>query len=137
MNKVIEDLINRKTYLKEENRSPNIGEFKYGKSSSIDEILGGVNAYRYDIYKTVKKKGKIINLGGGDPLPFKTYKYVKEDINKYLRDGELSEYPQTSGNKKIKNTIINYLKTLNIEIESNELVFTNSTTHAYTLILIR
>ena len=134
-NKLIIDLLKRKPYLKEENKSPNIGDFQYGKTSSVQEILGGVNAYRYDIYKNTNKKGTIKNLGGGNPIPFKTYKYVKKDINDYLDKNILSNYPHTSGNPKLKNEVINYLNSINVNVENNELLFTASTTHAYKLLL--
>ena len=134
-NKLINDLFERKPYLKEENKSPNIGDFKYGISSSVQEILGGVNAYRYDIYKSKNKNGSIKNMGGGNPISFKTYKYVKKDINDYLDKSILSDYPHTAGNQKLKNKVIDYLSTLNVNVDSSEVLFTASTTHAYKLLL--
>ena len=120
-NKLINDLLKRKPYLKEENKSPNIGDFQYGKTSNVQEILGGVNAYRYNIYKNTNKKGTIKNLGGGNPIPFKTYKYVKKGINDYLDKNILSNYPHTSGNPKLKNEVINYLNSINVNVENNDI----------------
>ena len=136
MKKVYEELIERKQYLKEENPSPNVGEFKYGNSKNIDTILKGVNAYRYDIYKLPKKTGRIKSLGGGDPIKYKTYKYIKKDIKNYLKQDNLNEYPYTEGSKGIKNILIDYLNSINIKnINLNEMLLTPSTTYAYTLLL--
>lgn len=134
-NKLINELLERKLYLKEKNKSPNIGEFLYGYSSSVQEILTGVNAYRYDIYKNNKKTGFIKNLGGGDPISFKTYKYVKNDINDLFNKNILSKYPHTSGEKKYKSKVVDYLKSIGVNIDVDELLFSASTTHAYNLLL--
>ncbi len=134
--KACEEITKRKPYLLENNSSPNIGEFKYGKSESIEKILGGVNTYRYDIYKQGTTNGKIKNLGGGDPIDYKTYKYVKKDINKCFDRALLSEYPHTAGDKKVKETLIKYLNSINIKsINSDEILITPSTTFAYTLLM--
>ena len=135
-NKVYEELIKRKPYLLEENSSPNIGYFEYGKSKNIENILRGVNTYRYDIYRQKTRKGKIYSLGGGDPIDYKMYKYVKKDINKCLRTAKLSQYPHTIGNKKVKEKVLDYLDSIDIKnIGSEELLITPSTTYAYSLLI--
>ena len=135
-NKIYEELIKRKPYLKEDNPSPNVGEFKYGKSNNIEVLLKGVNAYRYEIYRQDTRKGRIRSLGGGDPIRYKTYKYVKKDIKKYLKRNDLNLYPHTSGDEKIKSKLIDYLDSINVKnINSNELLITTSTTYAYSLLI--
>lgn len=133
---VYEELIGRKKYLKDENYCPNIGSFDYGKSKNIDDILFGVNAYRYDIYKYRDDDDEIINLGGGDPIKYKTYKYVKKDINSYLKKNEANDYPHTSGDPIIKNSLLEYLNSISIDsYDIDNILISSSTTHAYTLIL--
>ncbi len=133
---VYEELLHRKKYLKEENYCPNVGEFKYGKSECVDKILYGSDVYRYDIYKYRDDDDKIRNLGGGDPIKFKTYKYVTEDVNKYLKSNNLNDYPHTSGNDIVKEKLIDYLNSLNIKnINEDNVIITASTTHGYSLLL--
>lgn len=133
---VYEELLLNKIYLKDENYCPNVGLFKYGKSSSVDKILHGSDVYRYDIYKYRDDEDRIRNLGGGDPIKFKTYKYVIKDINKYLIKNNLNDYPHTSGDNLVKDKLLDYLKSINIKnIDEDNVIITASTTHAYTLIL--
>lgn len=40
--KLYDEIIERKQYLKEENRSPNVGNFRYKKSKELNYILKGV-----------------------------------------------------------------------------------------------
>jgi len=133
---VYEELLQRKKYLKDENYCPNVGLFKYGKSKSVDRILHGSDVYRYNIYKYRDDDDRIRNLGGGDPIAFKPYKYVVEDINNYLKNCSLNEYPHTSGNDSVKNKLIDYLNSININnVDEDNLIITASTTHAYSLLL--
>lgn len=133
---VFEELIDRKNYLKEENYCPNVGVFEYGKSKNVDKILYGSDVYRYDIYKYRDDDERIINLGGGDPIKYKTYKYVKKDINKFLKQNKLNYYPHTTGNENVKIKLKEYLESINISnVLDEELIITSSTTHAYSLIL--
>ena len=135
-NKVYEELIKRKPYLLEENKSPNVGYFKYGKSENMEELLKGVNTYRYDIYREETRKGSICSLGGGDPITYKTYKYIKKDINKYLKTNQLSNYPHTTGDEEVKEKLIDYLNSIDIKnISNEELLITPSTTYAYSLLM--
>ena len=133
---VYEELIERKKYLKDENYCPNVGNFEYGNSKNIDDILLGVNAYRYDIYKYRDDEDRIINLGGGDPIKYKTYKYIKKDINYYLKRNDLNDYPHTGGDSIVKNSLLEYLNSVDINCYNlDNILITSSTTHAYTLIL--
>lgn len=133
--KLYDEIIERKQYLKEENRSPNVGNFRYKKSEELNYILKGVKAYRTDIYNISSIKGRIINLGGGDPLSHKTYKYFRKDVSSLLKTDLLSCYQHTSGNSEIKSTLLSFLSSINLNYNENEMIITASTTHAYSLIM--
>lgn len=81
--KLYDEIIERKQYLKEENRSPNVGNFRYKKSKELNYILKGVKAYRSDIYNISSIKGKIINLGGGDHYLIKLINILEKMFQAY------------------------------------------------------
>ena len=88
----VNELLKDKPYLLEENYCPNVGYFPNGPSKYIQQILNGSDVYRYDIYSYRDDDDRIINLGGGSPIKYKTYKYVKKDILKYLNSNSLYNY---------------------------------------------
>ena len=131
-----QELLDDKPYLSDENYCPNVGKFPNGPSDFVNEILDGANVYRYDIYRFRDDDDKIINLGGGDPIECKTYKYFKKDINNFIKKNQLNDYPNTIGNERLKKQVIEYLNSIDINnVEEEEIIFTNSTTHAYYLLL--
>lgn len=132
----VNELLKDKPYLLEENYCPNVGYFPNGPSKYIQQILNGSDVYRYDIYSYRDDDDRIINLGGGSPIKYKTYKYVKKDILKYLNSNSLYNYPNTIGDENIKNILVKYLDSISIKQMTDEnIIITASTTHAYSLIM--
>lgn len=98
---VLNDLLKRKSYLFKENYCPNINvNFDY-LSEDLKKIIKSSNVYRYDIYKYLKDE-KVISFGGGNPLKWKQYKFVKKDIDYYLKENNTNQYPNTIGDFKVK-----------------------------------
>lgn len=132
----IEEILKDKPYLLENNYCPNVGLFPNDPSNSVRQILKGSDVYRYDIYNYRDDDDEIINLGGGDPIQFKTYKYIKKDIFKYIKSNTLNKYPNTIGSDFVKKSLVEYLTTLGLKRYKEEnIIITASTTHAYSLVL--
>lgn len=132
---VLNDLLKRKSYLLKENYCPNINiNFDY-LSEDLKKIIKSSNVYRYDIYKYLKDE-KVISFGGGNPLKWKQYEFVKKDIDYYLKENNTNQYPNTIGDSKVKKNLIGYLNSIGIKSRNEEeIIITSSTTQAYSLIL--
>lgn len=134
--KRIEEILSDKPYLLDNNYCPNVGLFPQSVSNSVKQILKGSNVYRYDIYNYRDDNDEIINLGGGNPIECKTYKYIKKDLIKYIKSNTMNQYPNTIGDDSIKRNIIDYLDSIGLKNNQEEnIIITASTTHAYSLVL--
>ncbi len=81
-------------------------------------------------------KGNKIRLGGGSPARFKPFKACIDEIQKTLKERTLSDYPMAAGDTADKKNILEYFKKYNLNnINENNVIFTHSSTQAFTLIM--
>lgn len=89
------------------------------------------------------------SLGGGSPARFNPFPLSLREINRIINDNNLSEYPISAGNEEYRKMIVEYLaqegfqnnnpynkeEVIKNGLTIDNIIFTVSTTHAYTLVL--
>lgn len=94
-------------------------------------------------------KGSKIRLGGGSPAKFPAYKGAIKRVIKLLNNENFSNYPLAAGAEKDRKIVLSYLTKLGIKnnnpysnsqinesgLSLNNIIFTNSSTQAYTFVL--
>jgi aspartate aminotransferase len=121
---------------------PHIGNALWGAWSS-DEVQKAAEAYEnYSLSTNLLIKGlkppasSKIRLGGGSPAKFQPFNQCLVDIESTIQDRVLSDYPLAAGDEQAKLSVIafydlRYSKKLN----ENNIIFTHSSTHAFTLVM--
>jgi aspartate aminotransferase len=121
---------------------PHIGNALWGAWSS-DEVQKAAEAYEnYSLSTNLLIKGlnppasSKIRLGGGSPAKFQPFKQCLVDIESTIQNRVLSDYPLAAGDDQAKLPIIAYydLK-YSKKISENNIIFTHSSTHAFTLVM--
>ena len=132
-------------------KTPSLGSRPNGQmfSSEIDKVYKNTYPYREGIYKrlsSIPTSREILSLGGGDPLKSRPFPGTKKYINKLFKQNTLSAYNHSGGNKEHKEKLVEYFKKIGISryknndddyipLSINNLIFTSSTSHAFSLIL--
>lgn len=121
---------------------PHIGNALWGSWNS-QEVKEAAEAYEnYSLSDNLLITGfdppeiKKIRLGGGSPARFKPFNPCIKEIEKTVKNKTLSDYPMAAGDVEHKTNIIEYFKKNNIKnINENNIIFTHSSTQAFTLIM--
>ena len=122
---------------------PHIGNALWGAWSS-DEIQKAAEAYENYSHKanlliegfpkpdaTYK-----VRLGGGSPARFEPFKECLSDIQSIIGNRILSDYPFAAGDAESKISVIDYYRLhCSREINENNIIFTHSSTQAFTLVM--
>ena len=103
-----------------------------------------VYLHKYDdIYSEIPEIGEYDGLHSGTPIKWKPYKGCTRAVKKLLKRKNLFWYPSTSGSMYAKQRFLEYLDREGFQLNKEKeydgmgidnIVFTSSTTHAYTLI---
>lgn len=134
---------------------PFIGLDKFIKNS-IKEVSDSAKIYeKYSFSGNLqieglnKPKHKKIRLGGGSPGSFPPYKNMIKNMHSLLDNFDFSYYPLAAGREEDRLKVIEYLSTLGIKndkpykdskiidngLSINNVIFTSSSTQAFTFIL--
>lgn len=121
---------------------PHIGNALWGAWSS-DEIQKAAEAYdNYSLSTHLLIDGfpvpetSKIRLGGGSPAKFKPYTQCLFDIQKTVESRILSDYPLAAGDDQAKSNVIDYYRLHHAkEINENNIIFTHSSTQAFTFVM--
>jgi aspartate aminotransferase len=121
---------------------PHIGNALWGTWSS-DEILRASEAYEdYSLSTNLLIDGLIppekskIRLGGGSPANFKPFEQCLVELKSVLENRNLSAYPLAAGDDSAKGPVIDFFNTnYSKTISENNIIFTHSSTQAFTLIM--
>ncbi len=121
---------------------PHLGNALWGSWSS-SEIQEAAGAYEdYSLSSNLLIKGfksptvEKVRLGGGSPARFKPFCRCIENIRHSLEDRILSDYPLAAGDSTDKASIISYFKSsYSLKINENNIIFTHSSTQAFTLVM--
>lgn len=131
-------------------KTPSLGSRPDGQmfSPEIDKVYKNTLPYREGIYKkisSISKAREILSLGGGDPLKSRPFPGTKKYISKIFKHNILSAYNHSGGNKEHREKLVEYFKNIGISkynnddkyipLSINNLIFTSSTSHAFSLIL--
>ncbi len=120
--------------------------------SNVANVEKAIRIFYNEIREIDKYVDKTIpknSLGGGSPAKFAPFPLSIREINKVLNNSNIYEYPLSAGNEEYRKKVLEYLesegfknnKPYNIMEKSksglniDNIIFTVSTTHAYTLIL--
>lgn len=132
------------------NTRAKIGARKDGKPfyPAINKMENAFNFLRVDLYNYGDPKIPDISeydgLHSGTPMKTKAFKPCLKKTVKTTKNKNLFWYPSTVGNLKARQNIVNYLVKEGFKLEKQNdydglgvenIVFTCSTTHAYTMIL--
>lgn len=133
---------------------PDVG--KRGDNKEFYENVEKVEKAVRVFYNEIREIDKIADnnvpknsLGGGSPAKFKPFPLSLKEVNKIINDNNIFEYPLSAGNEEYRKMIVEYLAqegfqnnnpyNKNEEIKNgltiDNIIFTVSTTHAYTLVL--
>ena len=131
-------------------KTPNLGTRpdKQIFSQEVDNLFKSSYSYREGIYKRPNKEigpRKILSLGGGDPFAMKPFPGVRGYVNKIFGKKILSSYNHSSGYKIYKEKLVEHFKFIGLskyiddgeekDLSVDNLIFTSSTSHAFSLIL--
>jgi len=139
MKKSIKLLIKEKPYIISKKPGfPNIGlrEDKNEYSYSVKKIEEAWYFYDTDLYN-LKTNEKIIKLGSGNPIKYKSFPCSIQNLKKHFSSNKLYQYPPAAGDENSRKRIANYLikegfpKYLTID----NVIVTCSTTQGFYLIL--
>lgn len=140
----IKDLIKRDKTLKDTSMIPHIGHGICDEKFSYDvrKLEKSAYIYRNKIYTFLdssNKNDKFYNLGGGDPIDFKPFPPALKAIKQTIKCHEMHGYPLSQGDKEYKYNIVEYIKSIKINnndnLNTDNIIFTQSTTHAFSLIM--
>ena len=103
-----------------------------------------VYLHKYDdIYPDIPEIGEYDGLHSGTPIKWKPYKGCTRAVKKLLKRNNLFWYPSTGGSMFARQRFLEYLNREGFQLDKEKdydgmgidnIVFTSSTTHAYTLI---
>ena len=103
-----------------------------------------VYLHKYDdIYPNIPEIGEYDGLHSGTPIKWKPYSGCTKAVKKLLKKNNLYWYPSTNGSMYARQRFLEYLGREGFKIEKDNnydgmgidnIVFTSSTTHAYTMI---
>ncbi|MEK7202663.1 MAG: pyridoxal phosphate-dependent aminotransferase [Patescibacteria group bacterium] len=121
---------------------PHLGNALLGFWSS-PEIQEAATAYEnYSLSSNLLIKGfkspilDKVRLGGGSPARFKPFNRCLTNIRHSLENRVLSDYPLAAGDNVDKAPIIKYFRKLySMKIDENNIIFTHSSTQAFTLVM--
>jgi len=121
---------------------PHLGNAFLGSWSSL-EIQEAARAYEdYSLSSNLLIGGfksptlDKVRLGGGSPARFKPFEKCLTNIKHSLENRVLSDYPLAAGDDADKAPIIKYFKKLySLKINKNNIIFTHSSTQAFTLVM--
>lgn len=121
---------------------PHIGNALWGSWSS-DQIQKASEAYEdYSLSTNLLIKGlsapnkSKVRLGGGSPANFKPFEPCLVELKSVLENRTLSAYPLAAGDDLAKTSVIEYFdKNYSKDITENNIIFTHSSTQAFTLIM--
>jgi len=121
---------------------PHLGNALLGSWSS-PEIQEAARAYEdYSLSSNLLIKGfkrptlDKVRLGGGSPARFKPFDKCLTYIRHSLESRVLSDYPLAAGDDADKAPVIKYFKKLySLKINENNIIFTHSSTQAFTLVM--
>lgn len=147
--KALEDLLEIKPELLNErsmagNRRDN-KEF-YPSAKKIADAFDFYRVYLHkydDIYPEIPEIGEYDGLHSGTPIKWKPYKGCTRAVKRLLKRNNLFWYPSTSGSMYARQRFLEYLAREGFKLEKSNnydgmgidnIVFTSSTTHAYTLV---
>lgn len=139
----LEELVNNKPDLKHPNITLSKRSDNEEYSKSIQPILTGWDKVNVELDKYGDPNVKDINeydgLHSGTPMFYKPFKDIIKKVQKVKYDKTIYRYPATTGTNKAKQDMIEYLYSegfdKSIEMGTHNVVFTCSTTHAFTIIL--
>ena len=125
---------------------PHLGNALCGSwsSSEIQEAAGAYEDYSLSAKllikglksPIIKPAIKKVRLGGGSPARFKPFSRCITNIRHALKKRILSDYPLAAGDSTDKTTIISYFKKFySLAISENNIIFTHSSTQAFTLVM--
>ena len=121
---------------------PHLGNALLGSWSS-PEVQEAAKAYEdYSLSSNLLIKGfknptsDKVRLGGGSPARFKPFDKCLANIKHSLNNRRLSDYPLAAGDDVDKAQIIQYFeKFYSLKINENNIIFTHSSTQAFTLVM--
>lgn len=120
---------------------PHIGNALWGAWSS-DEIRKAAEAYENYSLSTnllidgfpVPATSSKVRLGGGSPARFEPFRECLSDIRLTMEKRILSDYPLAAGDPESKVSVIDHYKSeYSRDITENNIIFTHSSTQAFTL----
>lgn len=123
---------------------PNLGEREDGKpfSPEVLKIYDAFSLYGNDLYVLENEKIKGLtsrSLGGGSPMRTKSFPLCKRALIEEIEQDKLSDYPMAAGDEKSREIILDYLIkegfTSHDGINTNNIIFTVSTTQAFNIIM--
>lgn len=143
MNKAVNRLIEKDLSLLDKSMIPNIGKRADGSSflSNVAKIEKSAYVYRNEIYSYLNKdEHEFFNLGGGDPINYKPFPLAYKSLKQEFFKSSIYSYPLSQGESLYKENICNYLNDIGIrngleKVNNDNIIFTQSTTHAFYLIL--
>lgn len=134
--KVLKRMIEKYPYLEDKsklNSLPHVGYF-YG-TKNFSSRVHRVKEF-YEVKSDCTYYTKMYSLTSGDPMNFPAFPPALNSIMKVLKGNEMYQYPQTTGNEKFKEKVLDYFIKIGIKnISTKNIAFINSTTHALNTIV--
>ena len=121
---------------------PHLGNAFFGAWNS-DDIQKASEAYEdYSLSENLLIEGfkspilDKVRLGGGSPARFKPFDHCLTAIKNTLKNRRLSDYPLAAGDDVDKASVISYFnKNYSKGISNNNIIFTHSSTQAFTFVM--
>ncbi len=121
---------------------PHLGNALWGAWSS-HEIQSAADTYEdYSLSNNLQipdfeePNGEKTRLGGGSPARFMPYQLCLDKMKEAVQLRTLSDYPLAAGDNADKAPIIEYFnKVYSLKIHENNIIFSHSSTQAFTLIM--
>lgn len=150
-NSAIDRVLKKIPYLSERKFGfPEIGNRLDKKAFSpyVQEVKDAFCIYD-DILNNYYDKDLDINMTSGNPMNYKTFPPILDEINKYLLGNDLYKYPYSEGDDKVRRILLEYIERLGFTnndaysyddidekgLSINNLTLTVSTSHAFNIVL--
>lgn len=150
-NSAIDRVLKKIPYLSERKFGfPEIGNRLDKKAFSpyVQEVKDAFCIYD-DILNNYYDKDLDINMTSGNPMNYKTFPPILDEINKYLLGNDLYKYPYSEGDDRVRKILLEYIERLGFinndaysyddidekGLSINNLTLTVSTSHAFNIIL--
>ncbi len=150
-NSAIDRVLKRIPYLSERKFGfPEIGNRLDKKAFSpyVQEVKDAFSIYD-DILNNYYNKDLDINMTSGNPMDYKTYPPILEEINGYLLGNDLYKYPYSEGDDRVRKILLEYVERIGFinndaysyndidekGLSLNNLTLTVSTSHAFNIVL--